>query len=40
MFYQFDYTLTDVPEDVGYLHAQWRRSNPLPYKDVIRSSMA
>ena len=34
MFYQFDYTLTDVPEDVGYLHAQWRRSNPLPYKDV------
>ena len=34
MFYQFDYTLTDVPEDVGYLHAQWRRSNPLPYKET------
>ncbi|MDE2820326.1 MAG: DUF2961 domain-containing protein [Chloroflexota bacterium] len=34
MFYQFDYTLTDVPADVGYLHAQWRRSNPLPYKEV------
>ena len=34
LYYQFDYTLTDVPEDVGYLHAQWRRSNPLPYKDV------
>lgn len=33
MFYQFDYTLTNVPEDVGYLHAQWRRSNPLPYKE-------
>ncbi len=27
-FYQIDYTLTDVPEDVGYFHAQWRRSNP------------
>ncbi len=34
LFYQFDYTLTDVPQDVGYLHAQWRRSNPLPYKEV------
>ena len=34
LFYQFDYTLTDVPEDVGYLHAQWRRNNPLPYKEV------
>lgn len=34
MFYQFTYTLTDVPEDVGYLHAQWRRNNPLPYKEV------
>ena len=37
MFYQFDYTLTDVPEDVGYLHAQWRRTNPLPYKIVYDS---
>ena len=34
LFYQIDYTLTDVPADVGYLHAQWRRSNPLPYKHV------
>ena len=34
LFYQFDYTLTDVPQDVGYLHAQWRRNNPLPYKEV------
>lgn len=25
-FYQVDYELDDVPEDVGYLHAQWRRS--------------
>jgi hypothetical protein len=30
-YYQVDYTLTDVPEDRGYLHAQWRRSNPLEY---------
>ena len=34
LFYQVSYTLTDVPEDVGYLHAQWRRNNPLPYKEV------
>ena len=31
-YYQVNYTLTDVPEDTGYFHAQWRRSNPLPYK--------
>ena len=34
LFYQVSYTLTEVPEDVGYLHAQWRRNNPLPYKEV------
>jgi hypothetical protein len=28
-FYQIDYTLTNVPDDRAYLHAQWRRSNPL-----------
>jgi hypothetical protein len=33
-YYQVDYTLTDVPDDAAYFHAQWRRSNPLPYKDV------
>lgn len=33
-FYQIDYTLTDVPADYGYFHAQWRRSNPLPYAQV------
>jgi hypothetical protein len=32
--YQITYTLTDVPDDCGYLHAQFRRSNPLPYKQV------
>ena len=25
-FYQITYTLTDVPENAAYLHAQWRRS--------------
>ena len=24
----------EVPDDAAYLHAQWRRSNPLPYKEV------
>jgi len=33
-YYQVDYTLTDVPPDTGYFHAQFRRSNPLPYKTV------
>lgn len=34
LYYQITYTLTDVPEDAGYFHAQFRRSNPVPYKDV------
>jgi len=34
LYYQINYTLTDVPEGVGYLHAQFRRVNPLPYKEV------
>lgn len=33
-YYQVTYTRTDVPEDAAYLHAQWRRSNPLPYQEV------
>jgi hypothetical protein len=33
-FYQIDYTLTDVPADRACFHAQWRRSNPLPYMQV------
>jgi hypothetical protein len=33
-FYQITYALTDVPDDAAYLHAQWRRSNPLPYMGV------
>lgn len=30
LYYQIDYTLTDVPPNAAYLHAQFRRSNPLP----------
>ncbi|MEI6424952.1 MAG: glycoside hydrolase family 172 protein [Lentisphaerota bacterium] len=33
LYYQVNYTLTDVPEDCAYFHAQWRRANPLPYKE-------
>jgi hypothetical protein len=33
-FYQINYTLTEVPPDAAYFHAQFRRTNPLPYKDV------
>ena len=34
LYYQITYTLTDVPDDAAYFHAQFRRSNPLPYKSV------
>lgn len=34
LYYQITYTLTDIPEDCAYFHAQFRRQNPLPYKDV------
>ncbi len=32
LFYQIDYTLTEIPADMGYFHAQFRRANPLPFK--------
>lgn len=32
LYYQINYTLTEVPEDAAYFHAQFRRVNPLPYK--------
>ncbi|HEY9196474.1 MAG TPA: glycoside hydrolase family 172 protein [Mucilaginibacter sp.] len=32
LYYQVDYALTDIPDDAGYFHAQFRRTNPLPYK--------
>lgn len=34
LYYQIDYTLTEIPKDAAYFHAFWRRNNPLPYKDV------
>ncbi len=34
IFYQVNYTLTGVPDDAAYFHAQFRRQNPLPYKEV------
>ncbi len=34
LYYQIDYTLTEVPGDAAYFHAQFRRVNPLPYKEV------
>jgi hypothetical protein len=33
-YYQIDYTLTRVAADAAYFHAQFRRMNPLPYKQV------
>lgn len=34
MYYQITYALAEVDEDEAYFHAQFRRSNPLPYKEV------
>lgn len=33
LYYQINYTLADVPDDAAYFHAQFRRVNPLPYKE-------
>ena len=32
LYYQINYTLTQVPEDAAYFHAQFRRVNRLPVK--------
>ncbi len=34
VFYQINYTLTDVPKDAAYFHAQFRRTRKLPAKSV------
>jgi hypothetical protein len=34
LFYQINYTLTEVPEKAAYFHAQFRRVNPLPKGEV------
>jgi hypothetical protein len=28
LYYQIDYTMTEIPADAGYFHAQFRRENP------------
>ena len=32
LYFQVDYSLSDVPKEAAYFHAQFRRTNPLPYK--------
>jgi hypothetical protein len=34
LYYQVDYTLSQVAKDSAYFHAQFRRVNPLPLKQV------
>lgn len=34
LYYQVDYALSTVPADAAYFHAQFRRVNPLPFKEV------
>lgn len=34
VYYQIDYSLEAVPETASYFHAQFRRVNPLPAKEV------
>jgi len=36
VYYQINYQLADVPDDAAYFHAQFRRTNPLPYKEVYK----
>jgi Protein of unknown function (DUF2961) len=34
LYYQIDFAKTQIPKDAAYFHAQFRRVNPLPYKQV------
>lgn len=34
IFFQINYALNDVEDDAAYFHAQFRRTNPLPYGKV------
>jgi hypothetical protein len=34
IYYEVDFTRTAVPADAAYFHAQFRRVNPVPYKQV------
>ncbi|WP_207819206.1 glycoside hydrolase family 172 protein [Parashewanella curva] len=34
VYFQINYTETKVPKDCAYFHAQFRRTNPVPYKGL------
>jgi hypothetical protein len=34
LYYQIDYSLGAIPDKAAYFHAQFRRTNPLPHKEV------
>ena len=34
LYYQINYALQEMPAETAYFHAQFRRVNPLPYKEV------
>ena len=34
LYYQVTYALTEIGDDAAYFHAQFRRTNPVPYKQV------
>ncbi len=34
IYYQIDYSKAPIPADAAYFHAQFRRVNPVPYKQV------
>jgi hypothetical protein len=34
VYYQIDYSKAAIPADAAYFHAQFRRVNPVPYKQV------
>jgi len=36
LYYQINYALTEAPENAAYFHAQFRRTNPLPYQEVYK----
>lgn len=33
LYYQVDYLIGEIPKESGYFHAQFRRTNPLPYME-------
>jgi hypothetical protein len=34
LYFQINYALQEIPSDAAYFHAQFRRVNPVPYKEV------